>query len=55
MRKKNDKMRNIVREMRKKGDTYWEISKVLKISPQMAHYYGKDIKLSTAETLTKEK
>lgn len=44
-RKVNVEMREKVAKLRQKRRTYWEISRILNISPQLAFYYGK--KLST--------
>ena len=40
---RNLKMREKIKELRGKGLTFFEISKILGMSPQLAHYLSKDL------------
>ena len=46
--KLNTKVREEILKLRKVGFSYGKISKLLDISPQMAHYYGKEQKVVKA-------
>ena len=53
--RKNEELKKKISKLRQKGRTYWEISRILGISPQLAHYHEKSLSTGIENILDKEK